>query len=211
MDEIDAITPIKRITIKHMHNPDSNDLEDVGKILAGETELFSRLLERHGEAVAKQMRNFSNTPTVIEELTHDVFVEAYVNLANYRGDAPFRHWLARIATITGYRYWKTRERRNREVVFEEEAEHESAKPESTVHGNPEAAGELLHEMLAELPDADRMILVMMYVERCGQREIASRLGCSKTAAAVRIFRAKRKLKKLGEVETWRRRAKWMIS
>lgn len=194
-----------------MDESDSDDRNAVARVLAGETEAFSPVVKRHGEAIARQMRNFSNTPGVIEELVHDVFVEAYVNLANYRGDAPFRHWLVRIATITGYRYWKARERRGREVVFAEDGDAVSIKPEPAAHGDPEAAGELLHEMLAELPDADRLILAMMYVERCGQREIASRLGCSKTAAAVRIFRARRKLQKLGEDEKWKRRAKWMIS
>ncbi len=194
-----------------MHKTDTDDLEHIARVLAGETELYERLIDKHGGAIARQMRNFSPIPSVIEELTHDVFVEAYIHLANFRHDAPFSHWLARIATITGYRYWKTKERRNREIAFEEERDGRADAVREGSRGDPDAAGEILHEMLAELPDADRLILGMMYIERCGQREIASRLGCTKTAAAVRIFRAKNRLRKLGRDEKWRKRVKWMIS
>lgn len=193
-----------------MHTTDDADLENIARVLAGETEAYGRLVDKYGETIARQMRAFSPMPQVIEELTHDVFVEAYIGLANYRQDAPFRHWLARIATITGYRHWKTKERRSREVPFEEDRDG-GAFEEKGEPGDPDAAGEVLHAMLAELPDADRLILSMMYIENCKQNEIAARLGCTKTAAAVRIFRAKKRLRKLGRDEKWRKRVKWMIS
>jgi RNA polymerase sigma-70 factor (ECF subfamily) len=187
---------------------DKQDLEDVAMVLAGGTDAFSRLVERHGETVARQMRNFSPNSAVIDELTHDAFVEAYLNLANYRRDAPFRHWIARIATITGYRHWKSRDRLKKQFAFDEEQDRPLEKP---TPGNPEAAGELLFELFAELPDSDRLILTLMYIDKIDQKEIARRLHCSKTAAAVRIHRAKQRLKKLGREEKWRRRVQWMIS
>ena len=191
-----------------MVDSDKQDLEDVAMVLAGETDAFSRLVERHGETVARQMRNFSPNPAVIDELTHDVFVEAYLNLATYRKDAPFRHWLARIATITGYRHWKSRDLFKKRFTFNEEQDKPLEKP---TPGNPEAAGEVLFELFAELPDPDRLILTLMYIDKIDQKEIARRLNCSKTAAAVRVHRAKQRLKKLGREEKWRRRVQWMIS
>ncbi len=195
-----------------MNSADNEDLEDIAKVLAGGKEAFSRLVERHGAAVAAQMRNFSPNPAVVDELTHDVFVEAYLHLAGYRREAPFRHWLARIATVTGYRYWKARERSGRDLPFDEERDRAgSPEPEQPAPGDPDAAAELLHALLAELPEEDRLLLSMMYVEKCGQREMARRLGCSKTAVAVRVFRAKRKLRRLGDEGQWKEKIQWMIS
>jgi RNA polymerase sigma-70 factor (ECF subfamily) len=192
-----------------MNDADNEDLDDIARILAGEKEVFARLVERHGAAVAGQMRNFSPNPAVVDELAHDVFVEAYLHLAEYRREAPFRHWLARIATITGYRYWKTRERGGRNLPFDEE--RDDAVRRNGERGDPDAAAALLHAMLSELPEADRLLLGMMYMERCGQKEMALRLGCSKTAVAVRIFRAKKKLRRLGEDKRWKEKIRWMIS
>jgi RNA polymerase sigma-70 factor (ECF subfamily) len=192
-----------------MNDADNEDLDDIARVLAGEKDVFARLIERHGGAIAGQMRNFSPNPAVVDELTHDVFVEAYLHLADYRREAPFRHWLARIATVTGYRHWKTRDRHGRDVPFDED--RDAAAPGGAMRGDPDAAAGLLHAMLDELPEADRLLLGMMYIEKCGQREMARRLGCSKTAVAVRIFRAKRKLRRLGEDQRWKERIRWMIS
>ena len=43
-----------------------------------------------------------------EELVQDVFVEAYFSLKSFRGRAPLLHWLKKVATRVGYRYWKRR-------------------------------------------------------------------------------------------------------
>jgi len=187
---------------------DEADRKDVADVLAGRTENYSRIVNRHGDAIARQMRTFSREAAVIDELTHEVFVEAYLNLAKFRGDAPFRHWLARIATITGYRYWKSQDREKRNVLFDQERDSPLDNPP---RGDPEAAGELLSELLSELPEADRLILNFMYIEKIGLKEIARRLDCSRTAAAVRIHRAKRRLKRLGRDAKWRERVRWMIS
>ncbi len=56
------------------------------------------------------MTRFTRDERMLEELVHDVFVEAYFSLDGYRGDAPFEHWLQRIATRVGYRYWTRRGR-----------------------------------------------------------------------------------------------------
>src|SRR5579862_5261057 len=86
------------------------DRGDVTASLGGDAEAYRRIVRRHQDAVARRMRRFARGAAGVEELTHDVFVEAYFSLANYSGRAPFVHWLNRIATRVGYRYWKRRTR-----------------------------------------------------------------------------------------------------
>lgn len=191
-----------------MVDADEEDLRDIEAVLSGDADAYARLVERHSPNVQRQMRNFSRDPGQSEELAHDVFVEAYLSLANFRGDAPFRHWLARIATLTGYKHWKTRDKRKKEVSLSETPDLVEAKPEP---GDPTEAASLLHEMLATLPDEDRLVLTLMYLERCEQNEIADRMGWTRVAVAVRIYRAKKKLKKLGESEPWKGRLEWITS
>ena len=47
-----------------MHKTDTDDLEHIARVLAGETELYERLIDKHGGAIARQMRNFSPIPSV---------------------------------------------------------------------------------------------------------------------------------------------------
>ncbi|MDR1611628.1 MAG: RNA polymerase sigma factor [Planctomycetota bacterium] len=191
-----------------MRENDAEDLRDVEAVLDGDEEAYARLVERHGPAVAKQMRNFSRYPLTAEELAQDVFVEAYLSLGKFRAEAPFRHWIARIATLVGYKYWKKRGRAKKLVSLSEAPDLPA--PEK-VERDPAAAAELLHELLATLPPADRLALTLMYLEKCSQEEIAGRMGSTRVMVAVRLYRAKRKLRELGEKEPWKGRLEWMFS
>ena len=88
-------------------------LADVKAAAGGDGEAYRRIIDRYQDTIARRMVRFTRDPRMIEELVHDVFVEAYFGLGGYRGDAPFEHWLQRIATRVGYRYWT---RRSREVA-----------------------------------------------------------------------------------------------
>ena len=192
-----------------MTEQDEQDIADVAATLKGDEEAYAAIVERHGPAVQKQMRNFTRDPGRAEELAQDVFVEAYLGLGKFRGDAPFRHWLSRIATLTGYSFWKKRDREKNKVPLHENMEivqENGAEP-----GDADAAAKLLFDLLATLPADDRMVMTLMYLENVGQDEIAGRMGWTRVMVAVRLYRAKQRLKKLGDKEPWKGRLEWMLS
>jgi hypothetical protein len=84
---------------------DAAELEDIRRSRRGDSDAYRRLIERHQEHVGRILWRFSRDRLVHEELVQDVFVEAYMSLSSYRAKAPFAHWLSRIATRVGYRYW----------------------------------------------------------------------------------------------------------
>ena len=192
-----------------MLESDQQDLADVAATLEGDQEAFAGIVDRHSVAVQKQMRNFTRDPARAEELAQDVFVEAYLGLAKFRGDAPFRHWLARIATLTGYNFWKKRDREKNKVPLHENME--ASDDGNASPGNPDEAAKLLFELLATLPPDDRMAMTLMYLENIPQEEIAERMGWTRVMVAVRLYRAKQRLKKLGDREPWKGRLEWMLS
>ncbi|MCC8189714.1 MAG: RNA polymerase sigma factor [Planctomycetes bacterium] len=194
-----------------MPDSDDSDATAVRQTLAGDRDAFARLVEKYGQSVHQQMRSFAPDPAESEELAHEVFVEAYLSLESFRGDAPFRHWLARIATFTGYRFWKTRKKRRREVPLPD-LDNQAAAPVAMEGArSPDAARVLLLDMLALLPERDRLLLTLAYVEGCQTADIATRLGWSRTTVAMRTFKAKQKLKRLADKEPWKGKLRWMIS
>src|SRR5512138_3314402 len=86
------------------------DRKDIAESLAGNGEGFARLVRRYQDKVVAQMWRFTRDMVVLDQLVQDVFVEAYLSLKGFRGRAPFLHWLRRIATRVGFRYWKSRAR-----------------------------------------------------------------------------------------------------
>lgn len=194
-----------------MEDADAADRLDVEKTLAGDQEAFSRLVERHGQAIHQRMRSFSRDELISEELAQDVFVEAFTSLASYRRDAPFRNWLARIATFVGYKYWREREKRKKETPLPEGWDLPAADNQKPGPGDPEAAADLLHALLAALPEKDRLLLTLAYVEDFSTQEIAGQLGVSRALVPMRVFKAKLKLKRLAGREPWKGKIKWLIS
>lgn len=178
-------------------NADSHDLDlrDVQATLEGDEEAFRRLVERRQGMISAMMWRFSRDYDNHEELVQDVFIEAYFSLKNFRARAPFSHWLCRIATRVGYRFWKKQAREKRlPTVPLQEWDHLKERPLEDVE--PEQAGKLLHQLLENLPPRDRLVLTLRYVENKSVEETARLSGWSRTMVKVQCWRARKKLKKL---------------
>jgi RNA polymerase sigma-70 factor, ECF subfamily len=170
------------------------DQQDIAASLKGDGGAYGRLVWRYQDQVAAQMWRFTRDPVVLEELVQDVFVEAYLSLKGFRGRAPFLHWLRRVATRVGYRYWKSQVRkRDREETLSETHLRLATGPEDLT---PFEAAEALYGLLEKLPPPARLVLTFFYFEGWDTNEIASRTGWNRTLVKVRLYRAREKLKAL---------------
>ena len=176
------------------------DLQTIRRCLGGEPDCFRQLIERYQQRVATIMWRFSMDPEEHDELVGQVFIEAFEGLGGYRAQAPFEHWISRIATRVGFRYWKRqrRERALERVSLEECGQIADA---SVADGlDADEAAEMLYRLLAQLPPRDRLVLTLRHVEDCSVEETARRTGWSQTLVKVQAFRARKKLARLYELE-----------
>jgi RNA polymerase sigma-70 factor, ECF subfamily len=172
--------------------PDERILADVAAASRGDGEAYARIIGRYQNTIARRMTRFTRDPAAVEELVHDVFVEAYFSLSRYRGDAPLEHWLARIATRVGYRYWTRRRQENERTVSLEVRIHDPAAPADETD---DAADEVA-VLLEKLPPRDRLVLTLLYIESHTVAEAADLAGWSQTMVKVQAYRARQKLRKL---------------
>jgi RNA polymerase sigma-70 factor, ECF subfamily len=176
---------------------EQSDLDDITKSLKGDGDAYARLVQRHQNEVAARMWRFTRDRAVLEELVQEVFVEAYFSLRSYRAAAPFSHWLSRIATRVGYRFWKNQKAQAARAAHNWEGwETVVAADDSSLE--PAQAAEFLHSLMAQLPPRDRVVLTLLHLEELPVAQAAERLGWSKTMVKVQAFRARRKLKALLE-------------
>jgi RNA polymerase sigma-70 factor (ECF subfamily) len=172
----------------------ADDANDVAAAVAGDRGAFARLIARHQAAIAGYLWRFTRDAGQCEELVHDVFVEAFVSLQSYRGRGPLLHWLKRIATRVGYRFW--RERSRRRVATVSLAEWDGAGQDDGAAENARAAAETVQAVLQRLPPRDRLVLTLLYLEEASVEQAAQLTGWSRTMVKVQAFRARAKLKKL---------------
>ena len=176
------------------------DWFDVAASLKGDDEAYARLVRRYEKPITGLLWRFTRDPAQCEELVQQVFVEAYFSLKTYRGDAPLLHWLRKIATRTGCRFWREKAREPQEVSLAEFDSFEEIEAAQEDEIDPAEAAAVLHSLLARLPADDRLVLTLMYFEECGTQEIAERIGWSRAKVKTQALRARRKMKEIAERE-----------
>jgi RNA polymerase sigma-70 factor (ECF subfamily) len=127
-----------------------------------------------------------------------VFVNAWLSLGGYRGRGPFLHWLRKIALRTGLAHWRQAERNKAaQPLADATMRRLESAPEAA---SAAEAAELAHHLLAQLPPRDRLVLTLLHLDERSVAEAAELLGWSETLVKVQAWRARRKLKKLVEVD-----------
>lgn len=185
---------------------DKADWDDIQAALNGDKAAFEQLIRRYQGQIARLCRRFSRDSLVCQRLVQDTFVEAFISLKSYKAKAPFCHWLKKIATRTGYRYWKERDRQKQFLSLED---FDFAQKNRDEEIEPAKAAEILHALLDRLPAADRLVLTLMYFEDCQIKEIAQRMGWTRAAVKMRASRARKKIKKIAEKENLLEKLEWM--
>ncbi len=174
------------------------DEQLIEQVRAGNGAAYEELIRRHKQKIFYMAARIARDPLELEEIAQEVFVKAYEKLASYRGEAPFGHWLARIATNTCYDYLRKRKQRRVEVPIDL---HEWAlEAQTETHGTePEELAALARALERLRPD-DRMVLTLLELEEKSVKETAYIMDISEGNVKVRAHRARKALKELLEKE-----------
>jgi RNA polymerase sigma-70 factor (ECF subfamily) len=137
----------------------------------------------------------------VADVAQEVWLKAFQKLKSYRGDAPFEHWLMRLALNTCYDFLRSH-RRNRETPFSDLSDEEDnwlerfiRQPESASE-HADAARSLVERVLEQLPPPARLVITLLEIEEKSVKEIAQLTGWSVPLVKVRAFRARAQMRKL---------------
>lgn len=171
------------------------DHELLKRIANGDNVAFETLIQRYEQQVAHIMWRFTHQRELHSELVHEVFVQMYLSLENFRGSAPFVHWLSALASRTGYNWWRQKQKQRKFSLLSDDF------PEKTPDNNQDENDKIdLFALLEKLKPKDRVVLTLLYYEDKSTQEIADTLGWSPTATRMRISRARRKLQVIAKRE-----------
>ena len=182
------------VTIEYHTGVEDTDSRDIKAALGGDEESYERLVRRYEPQIASMMWRFTRRPDQCEELMQEVFVQAYFSLPGFRGEAPFAHWLKRIATRVGYRFWKQQGRKDKPLPL---GDIDLAERTSDAM-DPETASEIVESLLSELKPPERLVLTLQYFDGCSMKEIGDRMGWNEAMVKMRAYRARNKLKAIAK-------------
>jgi RNA polymerase sigma-70 factor (ECF subfamily) len=158
------------------------------------------LVVKYSPRVFATARRYARRESEIEDIVQEVWLKAFQKLASFRGDAPFEHWLMRLAVRTCYDFLRGHQR-NRETPFTELTEPETdwldrfvSAPDSADE-NAAAARLLVHRLLEQLSPPARLVITLLEIEDRSVKEIAALTGWSVPLVKVRAFRARKEMRK----------------
>jgi RNA polymerase sigma-70 factor (ECF subfamily) len=179
---------------------EASDAELIAAVLRGETASFEPLIRRYQSRLFAMARRYSRNESQVEDLVQEIFIKAFQKLSSYRGEAPFEHWLMRLAVRTCYDFLREQQR-SRESTFSDVSSCETdwldrfiAEPGR----DPEAAAaarELVAAIFERLSPAARLVLTLLEIEDRSVKEIAQMTGWSVALVKVRAFRARAEMRK----------------
>jgi RNA polymerase sigma-70 factor, ECF subfamily len=177
-----------------------SDGEVIAAVLAGETASFEHLVKRYSPRVFATARRYARRESEVEDIVQEVWSKAFQKLRTFRGEAPFEHWLMRMAVRTCYDFLRGHQR-SRESTFSELSDDESdwlerfaAAPEEPAE-NAEAARQLVQRVLEQLSPAARLVITLLEIEERSVKEISALTGWSVPLVKVRAFRARAEMRK----------------
>src|SRR6476646_5248916 len=101
------------------------EAELIAAVLGGDAASFEPLIEKYSPRVFATARRYARRESEVEDIVQEVWLKAFQKLKSFRGEAPFEHWLMRLAVRTCYDFLRVHQR-NREKNFSELSEAESA-------------------------------------------------------------------------------------
>ncbi len=178
------------------------DVSLVAEALAGNQLSFQLLVERYQDRMFGLVRHYTRNPVEIEDIVQDAFLKAFTRLTSFQQQSSFYTWLCRIAINTALDFHK-RHGRNPVTAMEDpelaQAADRPGRGGPSVQA-PDARMEraemqrITQEVLAELPEIFRTVLVLREFEDMAYQDMADVLGISIGTVESRLFRARARFK-----------------
>src|SRR5437588_8902696 len=153
------------------------DRELIAEVLAGQTARFEILVKKYSPRLFATARRYARREDEVEDIVQEVLLKAFQKLASFRGEAPFEHWLMRLAVRTCYDFLRSHQR-NRETAFSELTENEGdwlehfAKDPGNADERADAARQLINRILDQLSAPARLVITLLEIEDRSVKEIS---------------------------------------
>jgi RNA polymerase sigma-70 factor (ECF subfamily) len=178
---------------------DAEDVRLMSMVGRGDTQAFERLIERHQTLVLGTVARMLGSNSDVEDLAQQVFLRVWRSAGRYVPRARFTTWLLKITRNLVFNEMR-RTKRQGLVPIQTDPQGEDLPLKDETSQSP-AESLLEHELqqaieeaIIELPETQRMALVLRRYEGRSYEEIAEILDLSVPAVKSVLFRARTELR-----------------
>ena len=171
-----------------------NDQDCIRKILEGDVQTFSVLVDRYKNMVYTVALRMLKNNEEAEEVSQDTFLKGYKSLSNFKGDSKFSTWLYRIAYNTCLDRIKKNKKEELTVTIDEYTVNKIKVFDNALDQMEiKERNKMIKECIALLPSEASLILTLYYFEELSLDEISKIVGYKANNIKVKLFRARKEL------------------
>ena len=166
----------------------------ITRILDGETEYFSVLLDRYSRPLYSLIVQIVGCPEDAEELLQDVFLKAFRHLNRYKGECRFSTWIYRIAYNAAIS--ATRKKKQELLYIEENTINnvpDDVADSVLARAEDEEQVDRLSRAIDQLNGEEKALITLFYYEEKSLEEIGEVLKISISNVKVRLHRTRKKI------------------
>ena len=197
--------PEERPAAGELHKPPapaavsaSDERQLVSAILGKDRKATAQFVSRYANAIYGYVNHrLAPRTDLVEDVVQDVFLAALASLASFQGTSSLRTWLLGIARHKVEDHYRRRLRAP-EPLDEEAAGASTDDPLPDEAIDRERVREKAQQVLQQLPEAHRVVLVWRYWENRSVRDIAEATGKTEKAVERMLARARARFRALWE-------------
>jgi RNA polymerase sigma-70 factor (ECF subfamily) len=179
---------------------DDADAQAIKLVAKGDELAFEQLVQKYQQPVFNTIYRYTGNQDDVQDLAQEIFIKVWHNAGKFKGKSKFSTWLYRVVVnhCINYRRKNKRKHISLDELSEKGKTPESLKVEPDWEQRQKV--ELVRKAVDELPERQRMALVLAQFEDKSYKEIAEIMKVSVSSVESLIFRARSAVKsKLAKV------------
>lgn len=169
--------------------------ELVKRAKKGEISAFAQLVEIYEKEIITYCYYIIRNKEEAKDLAQEAFLKAFLNLKSLRNEKDFKYWLLRIARNSCFK--KMRRMKIEKKLIEKEEKKTTSIIDELIEDDRKNK---IMNSLNKLNAKDKEIIILRDIQDFSYDEISKILKISMSSVKVRLFRARKNLKKLIEDE-----------
>ena len=179
---------------------DTGFIEMVDKARSGDRLAFHHLTDQFQRQIYQMVYYRTNSQMDAEDITQDVFLQAFKNIRRLKSSAVFRSWLFRIAVNRIRDFY--RKKKFRSLFGFVSMDQESFQETEEMAVAPDAAANIrrqdfwnqIEQMLTSLSRMEREVFLLRFFDQLSIKEMCAALGKNESTIKTHLYRALRKVK-----------------
>lgn len=164
----------------------------IQEVLAGNKQAYAHIINKYKNQLYATILRMTRNPHDAGDLVQEAFIKVYEQLGKYDGKGSFSSWLYRVSFNHCMDEFRKKRYQMRQVEINEELMEDPRHPEVIFLKNEKSRH--LERLISSLPDDERMIILLRYVNELSYDEISELAEVPISTVRNKLHRAKKKMR-----------------